>query len=385
MSTQLGAWKTIESAFHADFHEPDMGAVRAVYAAAAAHFLPGPPVWIFDIAPPSSGKTEKLMPLAPAAGAHIISSVTPQTLLSGKVAGDGSLLTKIAPPSNPRAIIVCKDFSQVLSMPKKTKGPILADFRDMYDGYIAKEFGTGERKEWRGRITFIAGVTPNIDIHYSVFQILGERFVQVRSRRPGGVQAALRAFAQRPDKQRCHLNNAVTALLQPITTTTLNPVLSKESQLIVANLAEFVVHARTQVPREGYSRELLYVPESEASPRLAHQLAQLAKGSALLDGRDQVNQVDMALVRRVAFDSMPAARRAILDHLAKQHGPISQVQLTEALHGSTTFVRRCTEDLTVVDLVDRKEVDDNLDPDQRTVNISLSTFAVDLLAGRSQI
>lgn len=84
-------------------------------------------------------------------------------------------------------IIVGKDFSQVLSMPKKTKGPILADFRDIYDGQIAKEFGTGERKEWRGRITVIAGVTPDLDIHYSVFQVLGERFVQVRSRRPGGV------------------------------------------------------------------------------------------------------------------------------------------------------------------------------------------------------
>jgi hypothetical protein len=131
------AWTKIESAFRAEFHEPDMGAVRAVYAAVAAHFLPGPTVWVFDIAPPSSGKTEKLMPLAPAVGAHIISSVTPQTFLSGKVAGDGSLLTKIGKAG----IIVCKDFSQVLSMPRKTKGPILADFRDIYDGYVRKEFG----------------------------------------------------------------------------------------------------------------------------------------------------------------------------------------------------------------------------------------------------
>jgi hypothetical protein len=324
-SSRNDAWEKIESVFRAEFYEPDMGAVRAVYAAVAAHRLKGPPVWIFDIAPPSSGKTEKLMPLAPAVGAHIISSVTPQTLLSGKVAGDGSLLTKIGSTG----IIVCKDFSQVLSMPRKTKGPILADLRDVYDGYIRKEFGTGETKEWRGRITFIAGVTPDIDIHYSVFQTLGERFVQVRSHRPGGIPAALRAFRQQPDGMHQRLNEAVTELFQSVKEGSISIHVSEEGQREIAKLAEFVVHARTHVPRAGNSHEILYAPEAEASPRLAQQLAQLAKGSALLDGRDHVNAVDMALVTRVAFDSMPAARRS-LDYLAK-HSPISQAGLAKGL------------------------------------------------------
>jgi hypothetical protein len=159
----------------------------------------------------------------------------------------------------------------------------------------------------------------------------------------------------------------------------------EEAKQIIANLAEFVVRARTHVPRESYSHEILYKPEAEASPRLAQQLAQLAKGSALLDGRTHVDAVDMTLVRRVAFDSMPADRRSVLDHLGKQHGPISQTDLIEALAMKKPFVQRRVEDLGIVGLVDCKQADDNIDPDLRTVNIELSQLASDLLAGCSTV
>jgi hypothetical protein len=296
------AWKKIEDVFTAEFHEPDMMAVRAIYSAVAAHFLKGQPVWMFEIAPPSSGKTEKLMPLKPAVGAEIISSVTPQTFISGSIAGPQcSLLTRLGDCP----IIVCKDFSQVLSMPKNKKGQILADLRDIYDGHIAKEYGTqSPRREWSGRLTFIAATTPALDHHYSIFQALGERFIQVRSKRPGGVQAALRALNQKPANVREHLNNAVIELFAGIGGRKV-PVLNAEQELRIANLAEFVVRARTQVPRDGHTREILCKPEPESSPRLVQQLTQLAKGSALLDARTHVDETDISLVRRVAFDTMP--------------------------------------------------------------------------------
>src|SRR5690349_7662685 len=83
ISAPPSAWSNIERVFGSELYRPDMIAVRIVYSAIAAHYLPGAPVWIFDVAPPSSGKTEKLMPLKPAVGAHIILTVTPQTFISG--------------------------------------------------------------------------------------------------------------------------------------------------------------------------------------------------------------------------------------------------------------------------------------------------------------
>jgi len=352
---RAAAWRKVEEAFRAQLHEPDLTAVRIAYAAIAAHRLPGVPVWLFDVEPPSSGKTVKLMPLKPAVGAHIISTVTPQTFISGWTwrtkkgqTRDASLLHRIGPSG----IIVCKDFSQVLSMPRKQKGPILADLRDIYDGHIAKEFGTGEHKEWSGRITFVAGVTPDLDQHYTVYQILGERFVQVRSDRPGGVQAALAAMRQNPTALHKQLNEVVTELFRPIFQYPQdNPDISDRHTFAIANLAEFAVRARTHVPRDGRSREIIYMPQPEASPRLAQQLAQLPRGSAMLDGRGEVNEYDLSLVRRVAFDSVRADRRAILETLEQEPGGMAITALAERVGLSQPTTSRRIEELKGLGLV----------------------------------
>jgi len=378
---QATPWQRVEDAFRAAHHDPDLTAVRAIYAAAAAHRLPGATVWMFAVAPPSSGKTEALMPLQ-RVGAHIISGVTPQTFVSGwtirkkgqsaEQGRDASLLNRIK-----NGIIVCKDFSQVLSMPLKTKGPILADLRDIYDGYIAKEYGTGERKEWTGRITFLAGVTQEIDSHYSVYQTLGERFVQIRWKRPGGVKAALTAMKHaNVQRTRRAVEKAVSNLLKPILTSTpATPRISAAAQRRIANLAEFTVRARTHVPRDGYTREILYMPEAEASPRLAQQLEQLARGSALLDGRLAVDSNDVALVERVAFDSIRADRRAILDTLRSKR-QFSVTQLATAARLSQPSVSRRVEELQGLGLVEW-ERSDSFDESL----VRLGEHALQLLAG----
>ena len=85
----------------------------------------------------------------------------------------------------------------------------------------------------------------------------------------------------------------------------------------IAALAEFSVLSRTHIAREGKSKEIVYVPEPEASTRLAQQLAQLAKGSALLAGRETVTEEDCALVRRTGMDCIPATRRKIIGALMR--------------------------------------------------------------------
>ena len=59
-----------------------------------------------------------------------------------------------------------------------------------------------------------------------------------------------------------------------------------------------------------------HTPEAESATRLAQQFAQLAKGSAVLDGRSEVDEADYKnCVQRVAFDCIPAVRRTLLDTL----------------------------------------------------------------------
>jgi hypothetical protein len=366
---------TVEAFSHHQ-HEPDIDAMRVVYSAVAAQFFPGGKVWVFDVAPPSSGKTEKLVPLEQAVGAHIISNVTPRTFLSGYAKCDNSLLNKIK-----NGVLVWKDFSQLLALPKNDKACVLADLRDIYDGLIQKSYGTGETKRWAGQITLVAGATPDLDNHYSIFQTLGERFVQVRSHRPGGVVAAAVAIRGGNQKGKDEIQTAVNNLFHGIIAGGFaQPNLSDSQINLISNLSEFCVRGRTHVPREGFSKEIIYMPEPEASPRLAQQLAQLARGSALLEGRSGVNDTDLALVRRVTMDSIRKDRRDILEVLIGRDSPVSSAEMARHIRLSQTTTFRRMEELHGLGLV---EFDDEASKGS-SVNARVSQLAKDLLAGSSK-
>lgn len=314
----------IENALRAHRYNPDVLAARAVLAAIAAHRLKGQPVWPMIVAPPGAGKTELIEGLNGQPNVKFIDSLTPQTFISGYFEEEGGRKKK--PTDGPAgllhrlgsdATIIYPDFSTVLGMKHETKAQILAQMRRIYDGTLSKEFGTpGEaaEREWHGRITFVVAVTPEIDRNYSVFQSLGERFVMIRWPRAGGVEAALAAMNQESGEARAELRGAVKELFDNLPS--FEPTIPQECQIAIASLAEVVVRARTHIGREGYKKEMVYVPEAESSTRLAQQLAQLAKGSALLDGRDTVNETDMDVVRRAGLDCIPPARRRVLEGLA---------------------------------------------------------------------
>ena len=309
--------RAVEGVIREHHYKPDIQAARALFAAIAAHQLEGAAVWPMLVAPSGSLKTELLESLDGLPGIHFVDQITPKTFLSGQIEDPKKKPDQTSPSLLFRigsGILVYPDFSTVLSMSRDNRGSVLADMRRIYDGHLRKEYGTADRmceREWRGRITFAVAATPHIDTYYAVFQTLGERFVMIRWGRPGGVGAALSAMNQDRTQARALLKAAVHRMLSSLPD--VEPTLSDDVQLQVAALAEFAVRARTHVPRVGYSKEIIYVPEPEAPTRLGQQLSQLAKGAALLGRRSVVSIEDLDLVRRVAFDCIPASRRKILD------------------------------------------------------------------------
>ena len=310
----------IEKVLFEHFHAPDLQAARITLAAVAAHDLPGQPVWVMLVAPPGCMKTELLKGLEGWPGVHQVDTVTPRTFLSGQIQ-EPALQTEKQPTRKPpsllhrigeRGIIVCLDFSTVLSMKADDKKIVLADLRRIYDGHLRKEFGTsGEPPEWRGRITFLVAATPEVDRHYSIFQTLGERFIQVRWPR-FGEEAALKAMNQDQSRAHSDLRDATHTLLKNLPNTGIVVPVSIQRQIV--KLAEFVVRARTHVPRD-YRKEIIYVPEPEAPTRLGQQLCQLAKGLARLQHRAVVTEGDLADVWRVGVDCLSASRRSIMTEL----------------------------------------------------------------------
>jgi hypothetical protein len=116
-----------------------------------------------------------------------------------------------------------------------------------------------------------------------------------------------------------------------------NPQIPTDIERAIAATAEIVARGRTAVRRER-NDDVEYSPEPESATRLAQQLCQLAKGSARLEGRAVVTDIDLAIVHRVAYDTLPPHRAAILRAILKG-------QSGDSVDLPRTTRRRALEDL----------------------------------------
>jgi len=345
-----GCWAHIVDVLCDNYQDPDLQAARLLCAAVAAHQLSSsPPAWVLAIAPPGSMKTDLLESLRGLPRVHFVDEVTPKTFLSGKVDEPGQKRTKPASwlhRIGSDGIVIGADFS-TFTADSKSLAIILAQMRRIYDDNYAREFGTDENQEersWQGRLTVLAGAVPDIDRHYHLFQKLGERFLRVRWPRAGGIEAGLRAMAHNKELAP-KLRESVHALLNPLLSKEqMAPTLFSQMQVRIASLSELIALARSHVERDRYSREVVDVPVTEGNTRLPQQLCQLARGSALIEGRSEVSYADLELVRRAAFDSLPPARWAVLLALMQGRNAYS-------LGLPSVMTQRVLEDLSLVGLV----------------------------------
>jgi hypothetical protein len=351
--TESDQWQHIVDLLRANYENPDIQAARLICSAVAAHALKRfSPAWVLAIAPPGSMKTDLLESLRELPNVHFVDEITTKTFISGKVDEPGIKRTRPASwlhRIGSDGIVVAADFSTFTADPKSLQ-VILAQLRRIYDGNYAREFGTdenGDERSWKGRLTLFAGAVPDIDRHYHLFQKLGERFLRLRWPRAGGVQAALRAM-HHTTKLAPQLQEAVHGLLQPLLLTPgdkiVTPALDSSMEIRVANLSELTALARSHVERDQYSREVIAEPITEGNTRLPQQLCQIARGSALIDRRQSINESDFGLLCRAALDSLPPARRTVLETLVEGNPAYST-----ALPSATAY--RALEELQLVGLV----------------------------------
>lgn len=323
----------------------DTQAIKVLLATVIANRLQGDPLWIFFIAPPSSAKTELIRALNGIQQIYSLSDLTPQTFISGKVGDDScSLLLQLN-----NKILTFKDFTTVLTMHRDKRGPILSQLREIYDGHYKKAFGTGKVISWEGKIGFISGVTPIIDSHYSIFTVLGERFIQYRMEQPDAIGMAKQAIkiTGSENKMRYELRQAFSSFFENIELPKIQDIqISEEIRDKLVHLAAFSVRARSGVIRDNYSREIIYTPEPEAPPRLTKQLLTLAYGLAVVDRRNYVSMGDYKIIYRIGFDILHKIRRDIMRIFLKhQYQMLETSYIAEKIGYLPKTVRRYLEDL----------------------------------------
>jgi hypothetical protein len=328
---------------------PDHGAVLVALAGVVANYATGDPVWPLLVGPPGSGKTEIVNSITSAPGVWALSSLTPQTLLSGfeRKGEPASMLLQIGE----FGILAFKDLTTVLTMHREARAQIIGQLREVADGKTEKSFGNGLRLEWAGKMGFLAGVTPIIDEQHTFLSVMGERFVLCRLPEVSRREIARRSLARRGHEP--ELRNRIRAtvgdfLEQFRDCGRLELPESFHEPLIT--LTDIITRARSGVPRDGYSRELLYLPEPEAPTRLAKQLAQL--GAALLTiGVDEAET--WRLLRKIGWDSVPAVRCAVIDALSRLAKPVPLAELEQETGLPDKTVRRVVEDVVALRLARR--------------------------------
>jgi hypothetical protein len=328
---------------------PDHGAVHVALAGIVANYANGDPVWPLLVGPSGSGKTEIVTSVTSAPGVWSLSSLTPQTLLSGfeRKGEPASLLLQIGK----FGILAFKDLTTVLTMHREARGQIIGQLREVADGKTEKSFGNGLRLGWEGKIGFIAGVTPIIDEQHSFLSVMGERFVLYRMPEVARSDIARRSLARRGHEPelRQRIKTTVGGFLEQFLGCGRLELPDGFTEPLIV-LSDIVTRARSGVARDGYSRDLLYLPEPEAPTRLAKQLAQLG-AAGLAIGLDEAET--WRLIRKVGWDSVPAVRCAVIDSLARQNEPIPLATLEEETGLPDKTVRRVAEDVVALKLACR--------------------------------
>jgi len=323
--------------------------------------LEGPPVWLFLVGPPGSAKTELISSLHDLDDVYSTSTVTPHSLISGaNFAGmkqDPSLIPKL----NGRVLVV-KDFTAVMGAKDQEKDEIFSILRDAYDGSCGKVFGNGVERAYDSRFTVIAAVTPMIYDVGTRHAQLGERFLKFSMadnlNHPDEYAIISRAIdnTDRETKMKKEIRDVVREFVERTLKDVVLPTISPELKDRLIWLGKFGARMRGTVSRDSYRNDVITSrPSAEVGSRLGIQLAKLARSLAMLHKREEVNEDDFIIVKKVMLDTVMQRTEDVLRilHLAWDRGPVSTVELATETRYPQATVLRLLQDLHVLDIVVR--------------------------------
>jgi hypothetical protein len=346
----------VNAAFRKWLALKDLTPVHAVLGAVAGNLLPGEPVWLGLIAPPSSAKTEILQSISCLPDVVQATTLTAAGLLSGTPkrqrdkTAKGGLLRQIGA----FGIIAVKDFGGILSMHPETRGELVAMLRETYDGAVVRHLGVdgGKTLSWEGKVGVLFAATPVIDTFYNVLASMGDRFLFSRLA-PVAKGQGPRALGHRgktAEDMRRELSAAVLGLFagrraEPRDIND-DEIARMERTVLLA------VRLRGSIARDRQSREIEAVYGAEGPARLMLTLERLLAG---LDTLGVERETALAVVDRIAFDSTPPTRLAAYRYVEEYGGDdVGTAAVATALGLPTITARRALEEIAAYRLIDRQ-------------------------------
>ena len=213
--------------------------------------------------------------------------------------------------------MVFKDFTTILEKGGDERREIIAQFREAYDGTFSKKVGTVDKPiRYESRFGFVAGVTPIIDKHWKVMQQLGERFLKVRwnEKADKTTEKSMQNEGKEIEMRKDLMANS-NAFIEALDFTKIPTFDEEKYGKDIMNLAKFVAKARTPLSIRANKDDFYhdYIPMSEVPTRLVKQLKKMAKCLAFVRNKEQVTDEEMNIMIRIAKDTTPPDRMAILE------------------------------------------------------------------------
>jgi hypothetical protein len=335
-------------AFEHTLHLPDPGIVYLTLATAVASRLPGDPVWLVIVGPPSSGKTVVADTLLGLPWVCAVSTFTEAGLLNGSRGGRRGLLPELPE----RALLQVKDLTTLLSESSATRDRLFACMREVYDGRYIRELGT-KRVEWEGSVGMIAAVTDAI---FTVdLGIMGERFCYYCLPPSSSVDDQLACWvagdhAGHEAAVRRDLSRKVTRLLSSLEFPSILPSMDEGDEGRLITLADLGARCRSSVVRGGVSRDIELVPQPERPMRLFNQLRRIHAALIVLGATEETI---WRLLPEVALGGVHPDRRRVIEALLDAALDLATSTVGGRVGLPDTSARRHLQDLRALGIIER--------------------------------
>lgn len=351
--------------------------------------LPHDPLWLFLVAPPSSGKTIMLSSFRHSDRCEYLSSMSSKSLVSGWKTEDGSdpsLLARLG-----QRTLVLKDYTEIMSMPAGAQEEIYGVLRNAFDGEYAKTFGHGENRLYKNCFfSMLAGVTHAIKGDNRA--ALGERFLRFglldnthnakahikraldsfldasifSSREPTAKPAKIKikkSVQIKKDKtikkptlvsDELKIQQLTTAFVDQTIKT--RPSISQAFRDKLEILSDLVASLRTRIEKT-FNKDPKYRPEREIGARLVRQLAKLAQSLCVVLNKRSMDEEIYRIVKICALDTVAGYHLdAIRPFVVEYPSRFFADDIALETNMSSSHARACLIDLLQLNLLDRQRV-----------------------------
>lgn len=344
----------IKNEYKKVFYIEDDFVIDLLTATVISTYLKCDNIWTLVVGPSSGGKSELINIFFKLKFVHQVSDMTENTLLSGMATGDqeASFLKRMGP----LGCIAMKDFTSILSMRQEKASIIMGHLREVYDGYIEKKTGNGRNPSWKGKATFIGGVTEAIYNASDESASMGRRnilYVLPPQDRKLTARMSQKNKADGQKKEKItHIQELVKEYIEEQISNLpeILPVVEDGLMNELIDLADFSTHARTPTTR-NYRGEMTLATSLEMPMRMLDQLTALAQVFMIMYNGVLPEETKKGLFK-IALDSIPKQKRLTLRELAT-YDTATTKGIAIAVMYPTEIARNWLGDLNVLGLIDR--------------------------------